>query len=168
MEGVDVDAVEDFGDFGLDVACGMAEDVTSGRIERRFVEPANPGVKSLGALGLVVGPNQHVATTEIDVVREGHGDTQWGKGFFQRGVSDKDIVDGAFLAAGQGHHFVSRLPNPRSNATRVPAEIAVGVGLGTDDILHGEPAVLKVAVRADMDRFKVVKERASPVPRCFV
>ena len=74
VEGVDVDAVEDLSDLRLNVARGVAQDVARRRIERRFAEPADSGIEGLGALGLVVGSDEHVASAEVDVVRQGHGD----------------------------------------------------------------------------------------------
>ena len=111
VEGVDVDAVQDLRDLGLDVARGVAQDVARCRVERRFAEPADACVKGLGALGLVVGADEHVSSAEVDVVREGHGDAQRWEGFVEGDVADEDLVNGALFAAGQGHHFVSRFPN---------------------------------------------------------
>ena len=112
MEGVDVDAVEDLGDLRLDVARGVTQDVARRRVERGFAEPTDACVKCLGALGLVVGTDEHVSTAEVDVVREGHGDAQRRECLVERGVADEDLVDGAFLAAGQRYYFVAGFPNP--------------------------------------------------------
>ena len=54
VKGVDVNAVEDLGDFRLDVACGVTQNVAGGGVERGFTEPAKARVEGLGALGLVV------------------------------------------------------------------------------------------------------------------
>ena len=74
VQGVDVDAVEHFRDFGLDVPRGVTQYVAGGGIERGFAQPAKARIEGLGALGLVVGADEHVSSAEVDVVREGHGD----------------------------------------------------------------------------------------------
>ena len=111
VEGVDVDAVEDLRDLRLNVARGVSQDVARRRVERRFAEPADSGIEGLGALGLVVGSDEHVASAEVDVVRQGHCDAQRREGLVEGGVADEDLVDGAFLAARQSHHLVSGFPN---------------------------------------------------------
>lgn len=111
MEGVDVDAVEDLSNLRLDVARGVAQDVAGGGVERCFAEPAKARIEGLGALRLVVGSDQHVASAEVDVIGEGHGDAQRREGLVQGGVAHEDLVDGAFLAAWQGHHLVAGFPN---------------------------------------------------------
>ena len=50
VEGVDVNAVEDLGDFRLDVARGVTQNVARGGVERRFAEPTDAGIEGLGAL----------------------------------------------------------------------------------------------------------------------
>ena len=168
VKGVDVNAVKDLRDLRLNVARGVPKDVTGGGVEGRFAEPANACVEGLGALWLVVGADQHVASAEVDVVGEGHGDAQWGKGLVEGGVAHEDLVDGAFLAAGQGHDFVAGFPNPRCDASRIAPEVTVGVGLGSDHVLDWEPAILEVTVCTDVHRFEVVKQGASAVPRRLV
>ena len=143
VEGVDVDAVQDLGDLGLDVARGVSQDVARRRVERRFAEPADAGIEGLGALGLVVGTHEHVAAAEVDVVRQGHGDAQGRERLVEGSVADKDLVDGAFLSAGQCHNLVAGLPNARCDAPCVTAKVAVGVGLGGESRIgrgNGNPA----------------------------
>ena len=46
VEGVDVDAVEDLRDLRLNVARGVSQDVARRRVERRFAEPADSGIRA--------------------------------------------------------------------------------------------------------------------------
>ena len=111
--------------------------------------------------GHISGPDQHVAAADVDFIFQRQRDRQRRKRFFQFAVEGHDRLDAAGLARRQGHHFVALADDARGDRAAEAAEVEVR----PVDVLHRKAKVLQVAVRADVDRFQEVHQRAALVPR---
>ena len=109
---------------------------------------------------LLPGPDQHVATTDVDLVFECDGDRLRWEGFFQFAVVSDDGLDPAAFPRRQREHGVALSQDAGGQRTAETTEIQVW----PIDPLHREPEVVEVLVVGDLDAIQQFHQRRTVEP----
>ena len=128
-------------------------------VERSLGHPADHRRDVLAHVGPVVGPAEHVAAGDVDVVLEPHDDRPRREGLLERAVRTVDAHDVARETGGERHNLVTDLEQATGDVAGITTEVVVLARDGPDDELHREPQVDQVAVEGDDHRLEVLEER---------
>ena len=115
-----------------------------------------------------MGPADHVAAADVEVVGQPEGDRLRREGLGQRlATRAAHLGDPGGEPRRQHHHLVAGLEDAAGDGPGVAAvvvQVVVGAALGPDHVLDREPGVDQVAVRGDVDLLEVVQQRRALVP----
>src|SRR4029453_12283639 len=116
------------------------------------------GVDVLGGLWGVGGPADEVAPGDVEVVGQPDGDRHGSERLLDPAARAVVRGDGRGQPAGQHLHLVAGPQDAAGDRARVPPVVVVGVGLGPDDVLNGEPDVDEVPVAGHVQVLEVVQQ----------
>ncbi len=119
-----------------------------------------------------MGPADHVAAADVEVVGKAEGDRLGRERLVQRlAARGAHLGNPGGEPRRQHHHLVTRLEDAAGDGAGIApvvVELVVGAALGPDHELDREPGVDQVAVGGDVDILEVVEQRRALIPRGVV
>jgi hypothetical protein len=161
VQGVHVNTVPECRDLPADDVVRLLEEIGFPRQERLVTHPDDHRLECLIDPWQVRGMDQRVASTDVNLVREGHRDGHRRERLLQIAFVAHDRPHPAPDTGGEDHDFVPLAEHTGRDGSAEPAEIEVR----TIDVLDGEAKVDQVAVRRDVHVLEVVEERLASIPR---
>lgn len=152
VEGVDVDAIQQFRNARGDRPGCVLQNVARQRIELPIVHPADNRLKLVGRHRQVVAPHDHITAGDIYVVPQGHYNRL--PRLFNFTVVGDDGADGRGKARGKNSDLFAGANGPRDNPSRVSTKIAIR----SDHALDQKPEINQVPIPCDVRTFERMQQ----------
>ena len=161
VKGVDVYAILHVGNNPRRHGGGLLEKILPAGLQGLFSHPHQHGFKVRGDEGDIVGVNQHISATDVDLVfkRQGHGQRRHGLLHFS--LKGMDGFYPACFARREHHDLIARPHDARGHRSAKTAKVQVG----TIDVLDRKPKVDQIGIRGNIDLLQEVHQRAARIPR---
>jgi len=145
---VDIDAVLNAIDDSWRGSCVVLDEITLTRGERFLRHPHDMRLKMMAELGQVIGSNQNIPATDIDLIFKGQRYGLPRKCLIQRAIVGHDRRQLAGCARGKHRNGIAYAKNARCDGSAVASEIKVW----SVDILNGKARSIVILHIVNFDR----------------